>query len=125
MMPGSRRPGQLPNKYETDEDGLPREIVGRWVEDKHARLQKYIGISRAVRKKFIGPGKAGATYIELYCGPGRVRVEGSPEVLPGSPLVAWGEAVKDWLAFVARHARPLEFWEKIRDAGSQRQLKFL
>jgi len=79
--------------YETDEDGFPREIVGPWVQDKYIRLAKYVGISRAVRAKFIGRGKAGATFIDLYSGPGRVRIRGEKQAIHGSPLVAWHEAV--------------------------------
>ncbi len=60
--------------YELDEDGYLREIVGPWVQDKHVRLARYVGISRWVRAKFIGKGNAGATFIDLYSGPGRVRV---------------------------------------------------
>ncbi|MGH6662019.1 MAG: three-Cys-motif partner protein TcmP [Rhodospirillales bacterium] len=79
--------------YEMDEDGYPREIVGPWVKDKHTRLARYVGISRAVRAKFIGRGKAGATFIDLYSGPGRVRIRGEKQAIDGSPLVAWHGAV--------------------------------
>jgi three-Cys-motif partner protein len=81
-----------PEKYEIDEDGLLRAIVGPWVRDKHARLQKYVGISRSVRRKFVG--KAGATDIDLFSGPGRARIRDTAEVVPGSPLVAWNESAK-------------------------------
>jgi len=47
-------------------DGLPTMPVGEWARDKHALLKLYIEISRGVRKKFIGAGKAGATFIDLY-----------------------------------------------------------
>ena len=80
-------------RYEPDEDGYDREIVGSWVKDKHRRLAAYIGISRSVRAKFTGPGNAGATFIDLYSGPGRLRIRDETEVLDGSPLVAWHEAV--------------------------------
>ena len=83
-----------PDKYEPDEDGLPREIVGPWVREKHARLERYVSISRATRKKYLGPGKAGATFIDLYCGPGRARIEGTREIIDGSPLVAWRKSIE-------------------------------
>ena len=76
-----------PEKYEIDEDGLLPAIVGPWVRDKHARLQKYVGISRSVRRKFVD--KAGATYIDLFSGPGRERIRDTTDIVPGSPLVAW------------------------------------
>jgi three-Cys-motif partner protein len=83
-----------PHKYEPDEDGLPREIVGPWVREKHARLERYVSISRATRKKYLGPRKAGATFIDLYCGPGRARIEGTREIIDGSPLVAWRKSIE-------------------------------
>lgn len=89
--------------YELDEDGYLREIVGPWVHDKHDRLARYIGISRAVRAKFIGQGKAGATFIDLYSGPGRVRIRDEGTVTHGSPLVAWHEAVNGGAAFSQMH----------------------
>jgi three-Cys-motif partner protein len=93
--------GLDPKKYELDEDGFPRELVGAWVREKHERLKKYIDISRAVRRKFIGRGKAGATYIDLFCGPGRVRVEGTGEIMAGSPLIAWTQSVAHKTQFSA------------------------
>jgi three-Cys-motif partner protein len=92
-----------PQKYEQDEDGLPRELVGEWARDKYARLAKYIDISRAVRARFIGPKNAGATYIELFAGPGRVRIKDSDQVSDGSPLVAWAEAAQSKTAFTQVH----------------------
>ena len=86
-------------EYEPDEDGLPRAIVGPWVRDKHIRLERYIGISRSVRKKFIGPKGAGATFIDLFAGPGRARIKGSAAVVDGSALAAWRESVRGNAAF--------------------------
>jgi three-Cys-motif partner protein len=77
------------DKYERAEDGRLQEIVGSWVKDKHAVLEKYVGYTRAVRKKWVARGPAGATYIDLFSGPGQVRIKDTKEVLPGSPLVAW------------------------------------
>jgi three-Cys-motif partner protein len=77
--------------------------VGPWVREKHARLEKYIGISRAVRKKFVGPGNAGATYIDLFCGPGRARIKDTNEVVHGSPLVAWHASVSGGAPFTQIH----------------------
>lgn len=99
-----RTPAPLdPKKYEQDEDGFPREIVGEWAKDKYARLARYVDISSRVRARFIGQGKAGASYIELFCGPGRVRVRDTGEVTHGSPLVAWSKAVESKSAFTEVH----------------------
>lgn len=74
---------------ERDEDGLPLAEVGLWgPEEKHERLKRYIDISRATRKKFLGPRKAGATYIDLFAGPGRARVRETGQIVDGSPVLA-------------------------------------
>lgn len=77
------------DRYENDPiDGLRRAIVGNWAPEKHLRLQKYVDITRAVRRKFGG----NATYIDLYCGPGRARMRQTDEVGDGSAIVAAIEA---------------------------------
>jgi three-Cys-motif partner protein len=103
-MTGAILPPHLnPKKYEIDEDSLPREIVGEWVWEKHARLQKYVGISSGVRQKFLGLRGAGATYIDLFCGPGRSKIVRTTKVIDGSPLVAWKESVARKTAFSQVH----------------------
>lgn len=84
------------DKYEKDEDDLLREIVGPWARRKHGILLDYVSYTRAVRQKWCANGPpgtsyppAGATYIDLFSGPGRVRIEETTDVLHGSPLVAW------------------------------------
>jgi three-Cys-motif partner protein len=110
--------GLDPKNYELDEDGLPRELVGAWVREKHERLRRYVDISRAVRRKFIGRNKAGATYIDLFCGPGRVRVEGTGEVMAGSPLIVWEESVARKTQFSAVHISDAN--ATLSDAASSR-----
>jgi len=73
-------------------DGLPASEVGNWTLQKHERLRRYIGISAATRQKYLGNRKAGATYIDLYCGYGRSFIKGSDKEIPGSPIVAVEEA---------------------------------
>lgn len=90
--------------YEPDEDGLPRELVGAWVKKKHAHLSGYVGRARAARQKFLGPGRAGATYIDLFCGPGRARIRDSAEVVDGSAVAAWRETLAYGARFSAVHA---------------------
>lgn len=70
-------------------DGLPAMPVGSWAQEKHALLKLYIEIARGVRAKFVGAGKAGATFIDLFSGPGRAYVKGTDTFLDGSPIVAW------------------------------------
>ncbi|MFG1364689.1 three-Cys-motif partner protein TcmP [Xanthobacter versatilis] len=80
------------------DDGLPAEDVGPWAKEKHELLCRYVDISRSVRKKFIGPGKGGATYIDLFCGPGRARVRGR-EFIDGSCVAAWRKSVEGGAPF--------------------------
>lgn len=91
LPPDSRLPSGLkPKQYELDDgDGMVREIVGPWARDKHARLERYIDIAKSVRRNWVKKGPAGATYIDLYSGPARVRIKATDEVLHGSPLAAW------------------------------------
>lgn len=64
--------------------------VGSWVPtEKHERLKRYIDISRAARKKFLGAGNAGATYIDLLAGPGKAMVRETGKIIDGSPVVAF------------------------------------
>jgi three-Cys-motif partner protein len=92
-----------PERYETDKDGYPREIVGAWVKEKHLRLRHYVGATWAARRRYIGHGKAGATYIDLFCASARARIEGTTEVVDGSPLVAWRQSLADDVPFPAVH----------------------
>jgi three-Cys-motif partner protein len=66
-------------------DGLPITKVGTWTLEKHERLIKYVGITRDVRRKFANTE---ATYIELFCGPGRSQIEETAETIDGSPVIA-------------------------------------
>ncbi len=71
------------------DDGLPAEEVGVWAKEKHDYLCRYIDISRRARAKYLGTGKAGATYIDLFCGPGRCNVRDSREWIDGGVVAAW------------------------------------
>lgn len=70
-------------------DGLPADEVGSWVTKKHEYLERYIRITSAARRKFIGPGNAGATFIDLFSGGGRARIRKTDKWVNGSPLLAW------------------------------------
>lgn len=77
------------DRYELDPvDGLRRELVGAWAQEKHQRLRHYVDISRAARRKFQG----NSTFIDLYCGPGRARIKDTNIVIPGSAIAAASEA---------------------------------
>jgi three-Cys-motif partner protein len=73
-----------------ESDDLPVADVGIWVpQEKHARLRRYVDIARAARRKFLGAGKAGATYIDLFAGPGKARVRESGDTIDGSAILAF------------------------------------
>lgn len=71
------------------DDGMLVEDVGAWTKDKHNYLRRYIDISRGVRAKYLGPNRAGATYIDPFCGPGRCRVRETGEFIDGGAVTAW------------------------------------
>lgn len=76
-------------------DGLAVQCVGEWAEhEKHEYLRRYIDATRQTRRKFLVPGRhgrpGGAGYVDLYAGPGKVRLRDSGEVFDGSPLIALG-----------------------------------
>jgi len=71
------------------DDGLPAEEVGMWVKEKHSYLRRYLDISSSARKKYLGSGKAGATFVDLFSGPGRARIRDTGEWIDGSAIAAW------------------------------------
>lgn len=71
-------------------DGLPVQCVGVWSTDKHHYLRQYINATRAVRAKFLAPkGRGGAAFIDIFAGPGMLRVRDTGEIREGSPLIAF------------------------------------
>jgi three-Cys-motif partner protein len=102
-------------------DGLPATPVGVWAKEKHQRLAVYVEITREVRRKFVGPTKAGATFIDVYCGAGRAFVRGTGEYIDGSPLVAWKAAVASNTGFSEVFLNDQE--ESFVDAATKRLRK--
>src|SRR6266478_8946925 len=80
-------------KHDPD-DGLIVSEVGSWASEKHARVRAYIKIASATRAKYVPPPawRAGASYIELFSGPGRSLIRGTKRIIDGSPLVAFKAA---------------------------------
>lgn len=83
------------------DDELPSADVGQWAKEKHERLRKYIDISRAARRKFVE--RAGAAYVDPYCGSGRSIVRDTGEEIDGSPLVAFQSAQQGGVPFSDFH----------------------
>lgn len=71
------------------DDGLSADEVGVWTKEKHRYLCRYLDTSRATRKKYLGAGKAGAAYFDLFCGSGRSRIRETGEWVDGSAVAAW------------------------------------
>ncbi len=71
------------------DDGLPATEVGEWAKEKHEYLRRYLNISSAVRTKFLTGRSKSATFIDLFCGPGRAKVKETGEWIDGSAVAAW------------------------------------
>ena len=83
------------------DDGLLADDVGGWAKDKHACLTRYIDISSAARKKYLGTGprKGGTAYFDLFCATGRSRIRNTNEWIDGSAVAAWKASVADGAPF--------------------------
>jgi three-Cys-motif partner protein len=69
-----------------EDDGLPCSDVGAWTEDKYTLVGLYDELfSTGMKNKW--PTRV---YIDLYSGPGFVRVRGTNRMMVGSPLLALG-----------------------------------
>ena len=69
---------------EIADDGLPIMEVGDWaVNEKHRILGRYIDISHRARAKYTT-----RTYVDLFSGPGRIRIKGGSHLEHGSPIAA-------------------------------------
>jgi three-Cys-motif partner protein len=69
-----------------EDDGLPWSEVGAWTEDKHTLVALYDKLfSTGMKNRW--PTRV---YIDLYAGPGFVRVRGTNRMMVGSPLLALG-----------------------------------
>ncbi|WP_226649364.1 three-Cys-motif partner protein TcmP [Microbulbifer variabilis] len=95
------------NIVTADDGGLANE-VGNWAEDKHQRLKHYVGIASGPRKKFLGPGKAGATYIDPYCAMGRAKIRNTNKFIDGSSILAWQESTNKKAKFSHVHIGDVE-----------------
>jgi three-Cys-motif partner protein len=70
---------------DAQDDGLYHgDEVGPWVEDKHRLVSLYETLFSTGMKHKWGA----RVYIDLYSGPGMVRVRGTEKFLWGSPLLA-------------------------------------
>lgn len=82
-------PASAPVNYVNDRDGLPAQVIKPHSFQKYERIRQYVEICAAVRRRWKEEYGAAATFIDLYCGPGRVIEDGTGNRFPGSPLLAW------------------------------------
>jgi len=105
------------------DDGLPAEEVGAWTKEKHERLRRYLDISRAARNKFLtGPSKS-ATFIDLFCGPGRGRVKETGEWIDGSAVAAWKISQENGAPFSKIYVADIDIERRAASAERLRRLK--
>ena len=104
------------------DDCLPAEEVGEWAKEKHDYLCRYIDISRGARAKYLGNGKAGATYIDLFCGPGRCRVRDTGEWIDGGVVAAWKKSRDGGAPFSQVYIGDLDKQRREAAANRLRQL---
>jgi three-Cys-motif partner protein len=108
------------------QDGLPAIVTGEWTSHKQKLLRHYVDISKAARRGWVDPAEAarrgipgrpaGAAYIDLYCGPGRVYMEEEGNFADGSPLIANAEAARTRTGFTAMYLgdERADFCEAVR-----------
>lgn len=80
---------QQGDHYSLDEQGLWVEHVGPWATDKLKIVTDYIQASSAARRRYLG---SGASYIDVFCGPGRSKIRTTGKYIDGSPVAAFKKA---------------------------------
>jgi three-Cys-motif partner protein len=105
-------------------DGLIVDDVGKWALEKHARVSRYIEIASDVRAKYLPPPawRGGASYIELFSGPGRSLIRRTKRIIDGSPLVAYKTAQAGRAPFTAMH---LNDFDAAKSAALDKRLRAL
>lgn len=77
--------------------GRQGDGVGRWVpEMKHTYLAKFVEGTRRAREKFNH-----RVYVDLFCGPGRIRVKGEQTTRHGGAQIAWQHSRLDGVEFTS------------------------
>src|SRR5579863_754431 len=84
-----RKMVQIGDRYLRDEHGLLVEKVGPWAVDKLKIVTDYVQASSAARRRYL---KSEATYIDVFCGPGRSKIRDTDRFIDGSPVAAFKKA---------------------------------
>lgn len=81
--------------YRTDpSDKLPAMEVGDWAKEKADLLRRYVDASRGARARYRA-----CSYIDLFCGPGRVFRRDASEFADGCAITAWRQSVDSGTPF--------------------------
>jgi three-Cys-motif partner protein len=113
-------------KFDPD-DGLIIDEVGEWAPQKHARVQRYVEIASKTRAKYVPPPswRSGASYIDLFSGPGRSLIRDTGRIVDGSPLIAFNAAQSSGVPFTSMHlndfdlAKSAALDQRIRARGGE------
>ena len=73
-------------------DGLPAAIVGDWAEEKIFAVTEYVRLSHGARRKCLG--WSGATYVDLFRGPGQSKIRDSQRFVDDAAVAAWKASKK-------------------------------
>jgi three-Cys-motif partner protein len=84
-----------------DDGYLANDDIGGWAKEKHMYLLRYLEVSRATRKKYIGERGGGACYFDLFCATGKSRIKKTGEWIDGSAIAAWKASVQSKSPFSA------------------------
>jgi three-Cys-motif partner protein len=102
-------------RYSLDDKGVVVENVGAWACDKLKIVTDYIQASGAARRQYQGPG---ASYIDVFCGPGRSKLRDTNDFIDGSPLAAFTKAKSSLAPFTIVHISDAD--EKLATAAHSR-----
>jgi three-Cys-motif partner protein len=79
---------QRDERYTLDDQGLLVENVGPWASDKLKIVTDYIQASGAARRRYL---ESGASYIDVFSGPGRSKIRTTGQFIDGSPVAAFNK----------------------------------
>jgi three-Cys-motif partner protein len=96
-------------KQQTQQDDDPSPDlgvmeVGQWSIEKHELLRRYVYASSGARKSKRPNGTSKwqhKTFIDLFCGPGRVRVTEQSRSSDGGAVAAWRESLRTKSSFTS------------------------
>jgi three-Cys-motif partner protein len=98
QLPKLKLPEAAIQRLIQGDDNLLAEKVKPHTRVKHDSLFEFVRLCGGPRNKYLGPGKPGAAFIDLFCGTGRVLVDGHGW-RDGSAVVAWKASLESGSPF--------------------------